>query len=250
MDSMHVLCGTGDDIQLLRRVATTQRPTAWIMPKNARRGDEVAVFVRGQGFLATGTVRMAPRIVTTGFWAGKYRGSIDQVCMLPAPVSEAAALKALRAWKWLTYPRSYTTVTGQTADGLQTLLASEPPEALPDVDMVEVVEGRRRLHQHLAIERNQAIVTRLKRSVMGRTGKLACQVCAFDFAATYGDVGLGFCEAHHLRPIGQRKRAGTTKLGDLAVVCSNCHRMLHRGVTSTLARLKSIIAAQKRHLSP
>jgi 5-methylcytosine-specific restriction enzyme A len=56
---------------------------------------------------------------------------------------------------------------------------------------------------------------------------LACEVCDFDFAATYGTLGERFIEAHHLVPFDH---ADTTKakLADVALVCSNCQRMLHR----------------------
>lgn len=55
---------------------------------------------------------------------------------------------------------------------------------------------------------------------------LACEVCGFDFEAVYGELGRGFIECHHVVPLseGQRK----TSLRDLALVCSNCHRMAHR----------------------
>jgi 5-methylcytosine-specific restriction protein A len=56
---------------------------------------------------------------------------------------------------------------------------------------------------------------------------LSCEVCAFDFARTYGKLGEGFIEAHHILPLAEAGTA-TTKPADLALVCSNCHRMLHR----------------------
>jgi 5-methylcytosine-specific restriction protein A len=60
--------------------------------------------------------------------------------------------------------------------------------------------------------------------------KLFCEVkqCGFDFEARYGSVGAGFAEVHHLRPLSTTG-ATSTRLSDLAVLCSNCHRMVHRG---------------------
>lgn len=58
-------------------------------------------------------------------------------------------------------------------------------------------------------------------------GRLECEVCGFDFATRYGDLGTGFIEAHHILPLAAAGPA-TTRLADLALVCSNCHRMLHR----------------------
>ncbi|HYT71491.1 MAG TPA: HNH endonuclease, partial [Gemmatimonadales bacterium] len=57
----------------------------------------------------------------------------------------------------------------------------------------------------------------------------SCEVCGFDFLHRYGSIGDGFAEVHHKVPLGRALGERKTKLNDLAVVCSNCHRMLHRG---------------------
>jgi 5-methylcytosine-specific restriction protein A len=57
-------------------------------------------------------------------------------------------------------------------------------------------------------------------------GRLACEVCNFDFGVVYGELGTGFAECHHKLPLSEGVRR--TRLEDLAIVCSNCHRMLHR----------------------
>jgi predicted HNH restriction endonuclease len=59
-------------------------------------------------------------------------------------------------------------------------------------------------------------------------GKLSCQVCTFDFARKYGPFGQGFIEAHHTRPLAELTKATTMRPEDMALVRSNCHRMLHR----------------------
>ena len=49
-----------------------------------------------------------------------------------------------------------------------------------------------------------------------------------DLSKTYGDLGEGFIECHHKVPVSELKPGAKTKLSDLAVLCANCHRMLHR----------------------
>ena len=67
-----------------------------------------------------------------------------------------------------------------------------------------------------------------------------CSVCDFDFGKYYGDHGDGFIEIHHLHPIARGSRKSTVE--DVRPVCSNCHRMLHRGNNiMTVEELKSII---------
>lgn len=56
-----------------------------------------------------------------------------------------------------------------------------------------------------------------------------CQGCGFDFGAKYGPLGAGFIEVHHKNPVSSMD--GETVVNaetDLAVLCSNCHRMVHR----------------------
>lgn len=57
-----------------------------------------------------------------------------------------------------------------------------------------------------------------------------CQICGFDFRERYGDLGAEFIEVHHLVPVSTMD--GPTLVdpqNDLLPVCSNCHRMIHRG---------------------
>jgi hypothetical protein len=53
-----------------------------------------------------------------------------------------------------------------------------------------------------------------------------CQACELDFGERYGKIGQGFIEAHHLRPIATLEEGVPVKY--FAVLCSNCHRMIHR----------------------
>ncbi len=100
---------------------------------------------------------------------------------------------------------------------------------LPDVDE-EIIghEGNPRFKTHLIRERNKKIIREKKNKVFKQFGALVCEVCDFDFKESYGVIGENFCEIHHLIPLNKADGLIETKLDDLAVVCSNCHRMLHR----------------------
>ena len=100
--------------------------------------------------------------------------------------------------------------------------------------------------------RSRAIVSRVReRSLRLRAAALAlhgylCQVCGFDFEATYGAWGRGFAEVHHVQELGAAPAEGVEvdPSTDLAVVCSNCHRMIHRRAKRALSltELRRIIA--------
>jgi 5-methylcytosine-specific restriction protein A len=104
-------------------------------------------------------------------------------------------------------------------------------------------EGQLLLAAHKRRERNRALVTRRKIAALKATGKLACEVCTFDFHDQYGDVGRGFAECHHDVPLATLTPGQKTRSTDLRIVCANCHRMLHRSrphlsVEALRARLK------------
>jgi len=44
----------------------------------------------------------------------------------------------------------------------------------------------------------------------------------------YGDLRKGYIEYHHTIPLSQYGEVKITNIDDLCLVCSNCHRMLHR----------------------
>lgn len=103
---------------------------------------------------------------------------------------------------------------------------------LDEVDVEDedrgVKEGRLLTRVHRTRERDRKIVAKKKDAVLNSSGKLQCECCGFDFKAAYGAIGEGFIECHHKKPVSSLAPSDRTKLDDLALVCSNCHRMIHR----------------------
>jgi 5-methylcytosine-specific restriction protein A len=116
-------------------------------------------------------------------------------------------------------------------------------DKVPDLDTSSSgKEGNPRLVAHLQRERNQALVKKKKKQIVDSTGRLECEVCGFDFQSFYGELGEGFCEAHHLQPLSKMDGEVNTTLEDLAIVCSNCHRILHRNNPMlTISQLRKAI---------
>jgi 5-methylcytosine-specific restriction protein A len=86
-------------------------------------------------------------------------------------------------------------------------------------------EDLRNFRQHWRVERNRKLSNAAKK-VHG----YICQGCGFNFEKKYGEIGKNYIEAHHLVPISLFK-GQVVKLDpklDFAVLCSNCHRMIHR----------------------
>lgn len=89
-------------------------------------------------------------------------------------------------------------------------------------------EGKESYKQHKSRERNRKVVMLAKLRRFKETGKLECEACRFDFVKTYGDRGAGYIEAHHTTPFASTKGITRVQVKDFSLVCSNCHRMLHR----------------------
>ncbi|WP_232476489.1 MULTISPECIES: HNH endonuclease [unclassified Acidovorax] len=121
---------------------------------------------------------------------------------------------------------------GIVVQALSTLEAEDnplSPPVLPDIDLPAAgTEGAAHLVSHLRRERNQAIVEAKKAAILNAKGRLCCEVCGFDFFAHYGVLGAGFCEVHHLVPLSAATESVTATLDALAILCSNCHRIIHR----------------------
>jgi 5-methylcytosine-specific restriction protein A len=98
-------------------------------------------------------------------------------------------------------------------------------EELPET--VEPGIEAKKFRWHRRAERNAKLATAAK-AYHGTT----CQVCSFNFEQVYGERGAGYIEAHHIVPFAQlAAELEPVKLDpktDFAVVCANCHRMLHR----------------------
>jgi len=108
---------------------------------------------------------------------------------------------------------------------------------LPEDDEL-TMEGQTAMRQHLTRERSRGLRASKIASIQKDGRPLQCEVCSFDFAATYGARGMGYIEVHHIRPLHDSGPVQTS-LGDLALVCANCHRMIHRPpwVTPTILRM-------------
>ena len=116
---------------------------------------------------------------------------------------------------------------------------------VPEDDESAFPEGQESFRRHRHLERDGAMPRKAKAKRLAETGKLECDACDTDFHRIYGSLGYGFIEAHHTVPVSEIKGATKTKISDLALVCSNCHRMLHRGKKLlTVSDLKRLIHAK------
>jgi 5-methylcytosine-specific restriction protein A len=133
----------------------------------------------------------------------------------------------------------------KVANAIRVALTNEQiPEVAPDDDneVAEAEEGKVLTRVHRTRERSRKLIEQKKRSILKDVGVLKCEACGFDFEVAYGERGKGFIEAHHVKPVHSLKPGEKTRLEDLALICSNCHRIVHlRRPWLTIGELKALM---------
>lgn len=115
-------------------------------------------------------------------------------------------------------PREFNTTAAVA--GLQKLGFAD---IIDDTLAAEFDEGERLVRETTVLSRNSKLVKRAKAYY-----KPNCVVCGFNFGKAYGAIGEGYIECHHLDPLsGRAGRRTPTKIQEVTVLCSNCHRMIH-----------------------
>lgn len=103
-------------------------------------------------------------------------------------------------------------------------------------------EGGITYGMHKRYERDRALRRRKIAKAAKTDAKLPCEVCGFSFREAYGEAGEGVAEVHHINPLHLAETVAKTRLGDLAVLCANCHRMAHRGKQArTLGDIRAML---------
>lgn len=160
-----------------------------------------------------------------------YRIVANEADAFLLPIDERSELRILR---------------GKGGIGQNPLWYADKPESKEIVDMVAAyiergqqplndvdaqqgeLEGNSKLATHLRRERNRRVVEQKKREVLKATGSLSCEACGFDFKVVYGQLGEEFCEVHHRIPLHKAEGIVKTTTADLSIMCSNCHRIIHK----------------------
>lgn len=177
---------------------------------------ERAVFVRRR--LADFAPRLpihaidlgSDRPFPSGYAAGHAMGMTYRFGAMPNEITLRSDLQtAVAAYRALTFRGGLNTSTSTTAlEGTTDLLEE------------------RRYRMHRRIERNPHAAKLAKKHHGVR-----CQACALLMVDRYGPLGEDFIEVHHLRPLASLREGEAVKYDvatDFAVLCPNCHRMIHR----------------------
>ena len=103
----------------------------------------------------------------------------------------------------------------------------------PDVSSTPQPDEEEEEKQRLEGRMTEAKVLRRQRNRQARQQCLdasgyKCYICGFDFEKTYGEIGKGFLEVHHTKPLATYDDEHPIPQSELCALCSNCHSMVHR----------------------
>ena len=108
----------------------------------------------------------------------------------------------------------------ETKNLLNHFSIEEDEQWIPD----ESFEEKKKLRYHKYVERNSNLSKKAK-EIHGYT----CMACGFNFEEKYGEIGKNYIEAHHTIPFFKlEENAKVSPKSDMAVLCANCHRMIHK----------------------
>ena len=104
-------------------------------------------------------------------------------------------------------------------------------------------EGRAKKRMHLVRERNPHLVRVARELRLQDDPLLRCEVCNFSYVEIYGERGRGFIEVHHIVPLSELKASTHTRVVDLALLCANCHRIVHRSPTLSISDMRALLSS-------
>lgn len=107
----------------------------------------------------------------------------------------------------------------------------------------EAEEGKVATRIHRYRERDRRLVAEAKARAIKAHGRLFCAACGFDFSEKYGEIGENLIDVHHTKPVHTMEPGEKTKVVDLCLLCSNCHRVVHsRRKWLTVEQVKAALA--------
>jgi len=92
------------------------------------------------------------------------------------------------------------------------------------------LEGRQREYSAISRSRNGALRQAALQAAHG-----TCAACAKNFASLLGGLGSAVLEVHHRRQLSSYEVPAVTSIEELAVVCANCHALIHSDPKTALS---------------
>lgn len=238
---LHVLIG--QDIFYERVIAASKTTRLrWVLPKVARMGDRVALYFPSQGgFVALGSVLDTPIADLFGR-RHVYVATVGSIERLGSVVSLDWISTRMRGWAWLNYPRNYTSLEPPRDADLLRALGQPAPSTPPKPGKGATTRTAAQPTDDGALEgiaHERTVLTRSRNAALRdealRRAKGVCKACKVDFSLVLDGLGVRVLQVHHLHQIALLKVPRVNKQSDLAVLCANCHSLVHANTKEAIS---------------
>lgn len=235
IESVHI--GQEDADYLSRFLAATEslrRFDTWNLTKAVRPGDMVIVYLMApvSAFVGTCLVdsEQVPHPGTDARFKSKPWFHVRDAKNLPNGHVGIRELKQrFPHWRYLLHP----VVTSFPNENTSNQQLSEFLEFLGLVKSVcaeeYAIEGIKHEVTILVSERNKKL-----RDGAFAAAKGVCEACERDFSKVLKGQGMRVLQVHHRKQLSLQDVPVVTRREDLAVVCANCHLLLHLSPTKVL----------------
>lgn len=226
----------------IRDYARSHARPGWTVHSQALPGDRVAFYLTAptSAIVATGTVASRPQLETRkrASWYGKHLATIGDIRLVPYPLTLDGLRKRFPSWGWATQPRMSARVPSELVARFERELGTT---SRPRGGSLTISDMEGSLREVLTMQRHRS--RRLRDLALGEA-EGTCSACQVDFSAIAGGIGLRVLQVHHTNPLAASRGSRPTGLKDLAVVCANCHLMLHaeRDVVMSIRALRGRLA--------
>jgi predicted HNH restriction endonuclease len=176
-------------------------------------------------------------------WYGHHLAAIKSVRMLTRNAALGKMKAALPKWGWLSQPRRSTSVPVSSARKFVEVFDCVATRANVGADG-SALEGIKTEEKVLRRYRSQHLRNLALEKAAGN-----CSACRRDFKAILDGAGCRVLQVHHIKQLAASDEARITRLRDLAVVCANCHLLIHANPKRALSVGTTVGSSQMKRLS-
>lgn len=186
---------------------------AFRLPSGAKKGDKVLYFVGGkfQYFFGSGIVESNERIGKSGPWEGVSYWITTPLRALaePVPGRDVEVLTGLKI------PRTKGIVPPQLEKAVWKAARGKP-----------LIEIDRAMEGAATEARSRHRNSKLRQTAL-QNARGICECCEVNFGREHDGLGRHCLVVHHKKQLKDTQEPKETKLSELAVICANCHMMIH-----------------------
>ena len=265
MSTFHIVQGgveNGDKAWLEKAARRQLSAKSWTVPKTAKIGDEVVIFILGLGFFATAKVTSLPELCGKDR-PNRYCAGLASIRLIEPAISLAAIEREIPELTWAKYPKSYTTPPSPIAARIRALIANRRRTGLPRLDENTLEAANLDELRKVALINARSVVAGTKRKTIHRARSLAirlyvlhrangrCEGCRAPAPFQKSD-GSPYLEPHHTTQLSDD---GPDHPARVIGLCPNCHRRAHyaedaKQFNDSLKKKLARLESKQRGLTP